>query len=93
MLNKDVGFQQGTADSYERADVLGNKMKSFKESVKMNSRGRKYSKFDSYSGTNNNNNGYMMEGRKDETFLMATSWVDYDFLDTYGMTLDFGKIV
>jgi putative ABC transport system permease protein len=33
----------------------------------------------------------MMEGRKDETFLMATSWVDYDFLDTYGMTLESGR--
>ncbi len=33
----------------------------------------------------------MMEGRKDETFLMATSWVDYDFLDTYGMTLASGR--
>ena len=33
----------------------------------------------------------MMEGRKDETFLMATSWVDYDFLETYGMTLASGR--
>lgn len=33
----------------------------------------------------------MMEGRKDETFLMATSWVDYNFLDTYGMTLASGR--
>jgi putative ABC transport system permease protein len=33
----------------------------------------------------------MMEGRKDETFLMVTSWVDYNFLDTYGMTLVSGR--
>jgi putative ABC transport system permease protein len=33
----------------------------------------------------------MMEGRKDETVLMATSWVDYNFLETYGMTLDSGR--
>ena len=32
-----------------------------------------------------------MEGRKDETFLMTTSWVDYDFLDTYGMKLVSGR--
>ncbi len=23
---------------------------------------------------------------------MATSWVDYDFLDTYGMKLDSGRV-
>ena len=40
---------------------------------------------------NNNNNGYMMEGRKDETFLMMTNWVDYDYLETYGMTLASGR--
>jgi putative ABC transport system permease protein len=42
-------------------------------------------------GRSNNNNGYMIEGRKDETFLSMTSWVDYDFLDTYGMTLVSGR--
>ena len=33
----------------------------------------------------------MMEGRKDETYLMATSWIDYNFLETYGMTLVSGR--
>jgi putative ABC transport system permease protein len=33
----------------------------------------------------------MMEGRKDETLLMTTSWVDYNFLDTYGMKLISGR--
>ena len=33
----------------------------------------------------------MMEGRKDETFLMVTNWIDYDFLDTYGMTIASGR--
>jgi putative ABC transport system permease protein len=42
-------------------------------------------------GRTNNNNGYMMEGRKDETFLMTTAWVDYDYLNTYGMTLISGR--
>jgi len=35
--------------------------------------------------------GYTMEGRKDETFLMMTNWVDYNYLDTYGMTLVDGR--
>ena len=32
-----------------------------------------------------------MEGRKDETFLMQTNWIDYDYLDTYGITLVSGR--
>jgi putative ABC transport system permease protein len=42
-------------------------------------------------GRNNNLNGYGIEGRKDESFLLQTSWVDYDYLDTYGMTLVKGR--
>ena len=33
----------------------------------------------------------MMEGRKDETFLMQTNWIDYDYLETYGMKLASGR--
>ena len=40
----------------------------------------------------NSNNGYMMkEGRKDETFLMQTNYVDDDYLATYGMTVMLGE--
>ncbi len=43
-------------------------------------------------GRTNNTNGYLIEGRKEETCLMATSWVDYDFIDTYGLKLDSGRV-
>ncbi len=33
----------------------------------------------------------MLEGRNDETFLLQTNWVDYDYLETYGMTLASGR--
>ena len=39
----------------------------------------------------NSNNGYMIEGRKDETFLIQTSYIDYNYLETYGMTLISGR--
>ena len=32
-----------------------------------------------------------MEGRKDESFLMQTNWVDYNYLETYGMKLASGR--
>ncbi len=40
---------------------------------------------------NNNTNGYMIEGRLDESLLMATSWVDYDHIDTYQMEILEGR--
>lgn len=91
MLNKDVGFSKEQLIVIERAGVLGNKIKSFKENVKRIPGVIYIASSTAVPGRTNNNNGYMMEGRKDETFLMSTSWVDYDYLNTYGMTLLSGR--
>jgi putative ABC transport system permease protein len=91
MLNRDLGFNKEQLIVINRAEALGKKMKSFKEAVKNIPGIVNISSSTAIPGRTNNNNGYMMEGRKDETFLMATSWVDYDFLDTYGMTLESGR--
>ncbi len=91
MLNKDVGFNKEQLIVIERADVLGNKLKSFKENVKRIPGIVNIASSTAIPGRTNNTNGYMIEGRKDETFLMASSWVDYDFLATYGMTLLSGR--
>jgi putative ABC transport system permease protein len=32
-----------------------------------------------------------MEGKKDETFLMQTNWVDKNYLETYGMSMSSGR--
>jgi putative ABC transport system permease protein len=91
MLNKDVGFNKQQLIVIERADVLGTKMKSFKENIKGIPGVINIASSTALPGRTNNTNGYMMEGRKDETFLMATSYIDYDFLETYGMTLTSGR--
>jgi len=91
MLNKDVGFNKEQLIVIERADVIGNKMRSFKENVKSIPGVISISSSTAIPGRTNNNMGFMMEGRKDETFLMTTSWVDYNFLDTYGMKLQSGR--
>jgi putative ABC transport system permease protein len=91
MLNKEVGFDKEQLLVIERAHIVGNKMKSFKESVKMIPGVINIASSTAIPGRTNNNNGYLIEGRKDETYLMATSWVDYDFLDTYGMNLKSGR--
>jgi putative ABC transport system permease protein len=91
MLHKDMGFDKEHLIVIERANVLGKKMKSFKETVKGIPGVKNIASSTALPGRTNNNNGYMMEGRKDETLLMTTSWIDYDFLETYGMTLASGR--
>lgn len=91
MLNKDVGFNKEQLLVIERAHIVGNKMRSFKESVKMIPGVINIASSTAIPGRTNNNNGYLIEGRKDETYLMATSWIDYDFIETYGMDLGSGR--
>src|SRR5664280_2631630 len=91
MLNKDVGFKKEQLIVINSADVLGKKMKSFKEIVKGIPGVVNIASSTSVPARNNNDNAYMMEGRKDESFLMQTSWVDYNYLATYGMTLAAGR--
>ncbi len=91
MLNKDVGFNKEQVIVINRAGALGTKLKSFKEAVKQIPGVINIASSTGVPNRNNNDNGYMMEGRKDETFLIQTNWVDYDYLNTYGMTVVSGK--
>jgi putative ABC transport system permease protein len=91
MLNKDVGFNKEQLIVLDRADAVGKKMKSFKETVKRITGVVNLSSSTAVPGRINNNNAYGLEGRQDESFLMVTNWVDYDYLDTYGVKLASGR--
>ncbi len=91
MLNKDVGFSKDQIIIVERVDELGKRMKSFKEAVKQIPGVVNISSSSAVPNRNNNNNGYGMEGRKDESFLIQTNNVDYDYIATYGMTMVKGR--
>ena len=91
MLNKDVGFNKEQLIVINRAGALGTKMKAFKDAVKEIPGVVNIASSTAVPGRNNNNNGYRIEGRKDETFLIMTNWVDYNYLDTYGMKLTEGR--
>jgi len=91
MLNKDVGFNKEQLIVIERAHVLGPRWKAFKDAAMEIPGVVNIASSTAVPGRNNNNNGYLIEGRKDESFLMATNWVDPDYLDTYGMTLASGR--
>jgi putative ABC transport system permease protein len=91
MINKDVGFNKEQVIVINRAEAIGGKMKAFKETVKNIPGVVNISSSTAVPGRINNNNGYMIEGRKDETFLAVSNWADYNFLETYGMTLVSGR--
>lgn len=91
MLNKDVGFDKEQLIVINRAGALGSKIKSFKEAAKGIPGVINISSSTAVPGRTNNNNAYMLEGRSEETFLLMTTWIDYDFLETYGMTITSGR--
>jgi putative ABC transport system permease protein len=91
MLNKDVGFNKEQLMVINSAHELGKKIKSFKEIVKGIPGVVNIASSTAVPGRNNNDNAYQMEGRKDESFLMQTNWVDYNYLETYGMKLASGR--
>ncbi len=91
MLNKDVGFNKEQMLVINSAQALQTRVDAFKEEVKKVPGVINIASSTAVPGRNNNLNGYGIEGRKDESFLLQTSWVDYDYIDTYGMTLVKGR--
>jgi putative ABC transport system permease protein len=91
MVNKDLGFNKEQLIVIRRAEAIGKRINTFKEAIGRIPGVLKVSASTAVPGNNNNNNGYMIEGRGGETFLLGTAWVDYDFLETYGMKLESGR--
>ncbi len=91
MLNKDVGFTKEHMLVINRANALESRVDAFKDAVKEIPGVINIAGATAVPGRTNNTNGYGIEGRREETILMATAWVDYDFIDTYGMTLTEGR--
>jgi len=91
MLNKKPGFDKEHVLVLQRAEAIGDHIQSFKSALKKIPGVLNVSVSTAVPGRNNNNNGYMISGRPEETFLMQTNWVDEDFLGTYGITLDTGR--
>src|SRR4030043_1638489 len=91
MLNKDVGFNKEQMLVINRAQALETRVEAFKEAVKEIPGVTNIASSTALPGRNNNLNGYGLEGRKEESFLMTTNWIDYDFINTFGMTLTEGR--
>ncbi|HAF29388.1 MAG TPA: cell division protein FtsX [Bacteroidales bacterium] len=92
MINKDLGFDKEQLVVLSRAEVLGNKVKSFKEELLKINGIKNVSTSTAAPMHNNNGNGYSIEGRDQESFLLETNWVDYDYFETYGIELSSGRL-
>lgn len=91
MTNKDLGFDKDKLLVIEQAGSIGDQVNTFKQELLRLPGIDKVSVSTAVPGHNNNNNGYMMEGRDAQTFLMQTAYVDYDFLETYDIRLSEGR--
>ncbi|MFO7873533.1 MAG: FtsX-like permease family protein [Bacteroidales bacterium] len=91
MLNKDLGFDRENMLVIRHAHVLGDQVDTFKNELEGVSGVVSVSASTAIPGRPNNNNGYMFRGRDEESFLMQTTWADYDFLETYGIGLANGR--
>jgi putative ABC transport system permease protein len=87
MVNKDIGFEQENIIVMDRVYPLGNdRIPTFKAELLKHHGIEEVSNSTAYLGISNNNNGYRIKGKENgETFLFTTYWVDYDFMDCYGL--------
>ena len=91
MIEKDPGFIKDQLLVLENEEALGFNAKSFEETICTIPEVISVTSSATVPGNPNNNGGYMVEGKKDETILMSTNFVDYKFLETYGMKLKSGR--
>lgn len=91
MLNKDLGYDQDQLLVIQRGQAIGNRVEAFKNQLKELPGVKNVASSTSIPFRNNNNNGYQLEGRGDESLLLFTNWVDYDFFDTYDIEVADGR--
>jgi len=91
MLNKDLGFNKEHVLVIRNASTVGNKIKSFKSELQKLSGIINVASSTAVPGHNNNNNGYMIKGRPEESYLLQTNWVDADYFKTYGIQISSGR--
>ncbi len=91
MTNKDLGFDKENILVVRRAYVLEGQVDAFKTELERIPGVVSVSSSTAIPGRSNNTNGYTIRGRQDESYLMTTFWVDYDFLETFGMNMADGR--
>jgi putative ABC transport system permease protein len=93
MINKDLGFDKEQLLVIRRMDAVNKKIIPFKEEIGKIPGVVSSANSTAIPGYPNNNNGFQIEGRPVEsTYLMQVNWVDYDFLKTYRIPMEEGRM-
>jgi putative ABC transport system permease protein len=91
MLDKDLGFNKEQILVINRAGDLGTKIGSFTETLKGIPGVINIVSSTAVPGRNNRNASYKMEGGNNELFDLETNFIDYDYLETYRISLASGR--
>ena len=91
MQKTDLGFSKEQIMVLNNAWILGSKVNSFKESVREIPGIVNIVSSTAVPGRNNRTSGCRMEGGKDDVLELETNFIDYDYLETYGITLVKGR--
>lgn len=92
MQNKDLGFDKERVITIERAGVLNEKMQAFIAELKKYPEIVDATNSTSVPGFPNSDNSFMIEGRSlNDTYVMYTTWTDFNFLNTYKLKMAAGR--
>jgi putative ABC transport system permease protein len=93
MINKDLGFNKEQLLVIRRMEPLNKKIIPFKEEIAKIPGVSGSANSTAIPGYPNNNNGFQIDGRPaEETYLMQVNWVDYDYLNTYKIPIQEGRM-
>jgi putative ABC transport system permease protein len=93
MINKDLGFDKEQLLVIRRMDAVQKKIIPFKEEIGKIPGVISSTNSTAIPGYPNSNNGFQIDGRPaEETYLMQVYWVDYDFLKTYKIPMEEGRM-
>ena len=91
MVNKELGFNKEHVFVISRGATVSDQINSFKTELQQLSDVLSVTTATAIPGHNNNNNGYVMKGREEQSFLLMTSWVDQDFMDVFELEMADGR--
>jgi putative ABC transport system permease protein len=91
MQNKDLGFNKDQILVIGTPDDLKTKILSFKETIKGIPGVINIVSASAVPGRNNRTASCKMAGGKEEMFDLETNYIDYDYLETYGIKLVSGR--
>lgn len=91
MVKKDLGFNKEQLLVISHAEAIDNRIKTFKESLSEIRDVVSITASTGIPGHSESGSSYTLEGRDGQFYNMTESYIDYDFFDTYGLTLSSGR--